>query len=271
MLITLTNFLISFFLDLVSFFLIMSLFKIGLVSCLCAAVTKSFPVRIHTVSFIYSLDQYWGTYFWQCKSTFIELYCHPHHGGWGGVTMAFNSALFIHMFQFWSSPGALNTEPDLQTWISDTKMSLLPGRNPEQDQVRMGDPLADGWPVRKRIGEGGGGRSWIQSGPIRPTWSFSHKLLLFFLFITAETLEIWLAHWAMMDTLFIKMSTLVKTTRCMLIPAAKGNILKPQNKWVRRSKIPWIYHTTMSWHHCWQQIVNYIFTLVAFQTKADAK
>lgn len=258
MLITLTNYFISFFLDLVFFFLIMPLFNIGLVSCLCAAVTKSFPVRIHTVSFIYSLDQYWGTYFWQCKSTFIELYFHPHNGGWGGVAMAFNSALFIHMLQSWSSPSALNTEPDLQTWISDTKTSLLPGRNPEQDQVRMGDPLADGWPVRERIGGG-----WIQSGPIRPTWSFSHKLLLFFFFITAEALEIWLAHWAMMDTLFIKMSTVVKTTF--------RNILKPQNKWVRCSKIPWIYNTTMSWHHCWQQIVNYVFTLVAFQTKADAK
>lgn len=58
MLITLTNYFISFFLDLAFFFLIMSSFNIGLVSCLCAVVTKSFPVRIHTVSFIYSLDQY---------------------------------------------------------------------------------------------------------------------------------------------------------------------------------------------------------------------
>lgn len=93
MLITLIHYFISFFLDSLFVFLMVSLFNVGLVSCRCAAVTKSFTVRIHRASFIYSLGQYCGTYSWWCKSTFRELYFHPHHGGWWGVTAGFNSAL----------------------------------------------------------------------------------------------------------------------------------------------------------------------------------
>lgn len=60
MLITLIHYFISFFLDSLSVFLMASLFNLGLVSCLCAAVTESFTVRVHRPSFIYSLGPYCG-------------------------------------------------------------------------------------------------------------------------------------------------------------------------------------------------------------------
>lgn len=83
----------------------------------------------------------------------------PLRGVWAGLSTAGSLVLwlptrpsFITLLQtarmvwnvlifYANNTDPLFLEPDLQTQISGTKMSLLPGRNPEQDQVRLGGKL----------------------------------------------------------------------------------------------------------------------------------
>lgn len=109
------------------------------------------------------------------------------------------------------SPGILNTEPDLQTPISGTKTSLLPERNPEQDQVR-------GW------GWGGwaDGRSCIQGGQLDQPAVFLRNFYFFvFFFIKGEALEIWpIERWR--THYLFKCQRQRRPPACMLIAAARG-------------------------------------------------